>query len=119
MVKEAVAVLLVGLAGSASAHSLLLESVPANGEVRERVERVTIRYSQELDTKRSRFRVFDAGGRQVGTRDGRVDLNDPDHASLLLTLPAPLPPGRYTVRWTAVSAEDGDVTRDELGFVVK
>lgn len=103
----------------AAAHALLVRSDPDDGAVLARSpERVTAWYSQELATGMSTIQVFDAEGRQVDIGDGGVDLNDPDHASMVVSLPVPLPDGTYTVRWTAVSAEDGDPTQGEFTFSV-
>jgi len=110
---------LVLLVVAATAHALLARSDPEDGAVLEQPPaQVTAWYSQELDTGRSTLQVFDVEGRQVDNGDGSVDLNDPDHASLLVSLPASLPDGTYLVHWAAVSAEDGDPTEGEFTFSV-
>lgn len=107
------------LAVGAAAHALLLRSEPAAGAaLAQSPERVIAWFSQELDTGFSALQVVDGEGRQADSGDGGVDLNDPDHASLVVTLPADLPAGRYTARWTAVSADDGDTTDGEFFFTV-
>ena len=63
-------------------------------------------FSQEL-MKASTIDVVDEAGNQVDLGDGRVDLDDPDRKLMLVSLPA-LPTGVYTVRWSTLSAEDGD-----------
>ncbi len=103
----------------ATAHALLLKSEPETGAVlAQPPQRVIAWFSQELDTGFSTLLLLDAQGRQVDNGDGGVDLNDPDHASLIVTLPPSLPPGVYTAHWTAVSAEDGDTTEGEFTFNV-
>lgn len=107
--------LLLSLA--AGAHALMVKSEPpADKPQAQPPNRITAWYSQELDTRMSAMRVFDAQGRQVDTGDGRVNLNDPDHASMVVTLPEGLPGGSYVVRWTAVSVEDGDPTGGEFSI---
>ncbi len=107
------------LAAGAAAHALLLRSEPAAGAaLAQSPERVIAWFSQELDTGFSALQVVDGEGYQVDAGDGGVDLNDPDHASLVVTLPADLPAGRYTAHWTAVSADDGDTTEGEFFFTV-
>ncbi len=71
-------------------------------------------FSQELDTGSSSLRLLDAAGRQVDNGDGGVDLNDPDHTSMFVTLPSTLPDGRYTAHWAVVSMADGDATEGEF-----
>lgn len=103
----------------ATAHGLLVRSDPEDGAVLEQSPaQVTAWYGEELDTSRSTLQVFDPGGRQVDNGDGGVDLNDPDHASMIVSLPVSLPDGTYLVHWAAVSAEDGDPTEGEFTFSV-
>lgn len=99
-------------------HAGLIRSVPAAGErLAESPPQVTLWFDGELATPESTLKVFDAGGRQVDAGDGYVDLDDPDHASMIVTLP-PLPEGVYTVRWRAVYGEDSDVVEGEFDFIV-
>lgn len=102
----------------ASAHQVTLESsIPAAGEqVNQAPPQVVLYFSEELDTKQSSLRVFDAQAKQVDLQDGGVDLDDPAHASLKASLP-PLPEGVYTVRWVAMLL-DGDATGGEFQFAV-
>ncbi len=107
------------LSGVGLAHALLLKSEPEDEAVLEQApEQVVAWFSQELDTSFSIFQVFDSQNRQVDNGDGGVDLFDPDHASMIVTLPESLPNGTYLARWTVVSAEDGDLTEGEFSFIV-
>lgn len=116
----------VGLAGlmlmlpmAAGAHALLVKSEPSAGEPLDlSPQRLTAWYSQELESRMSSMRVYGPDGSQVDNGDGRVDLNDPDHLSMVVTLPEGLPPGDYSVRWNVVSAEDGDPTEGEFSILV-
>jgi len=111
--------LLMLVVSTAAAHALLLKSKPADGEVLARPpDRVQAWFSEELDTRLSSMQVFDAGGAQVDNGDGGVDLNDPDHASMLVTLPSNLPNGTYTVRWAAVTLDDNGLSQGEFIFGV-
>jgi methionine-rich copper-binding protein CopC len=60
--------------------------------------------------------VFDARGNEVTTEDAKVDPTD--RRRLSVALPANLPAGEYVVRWTTLSAEDGDTASGELRFRV-
>ncbi len=109
----------IWLAAVVSAHGpeVLQKTEPADGVVLEQSPaQVTAWFSDELDTKLSTLQVFDSTGRQVDNGDGGVDLNDPDHATLIVSLPA-LPAGEYTARWT-VTLDDGDSVKGEFTFRV-
>lgn len=107
------------LVAVALAHGVLVKSEPENNAVLEQgPDQVIAWFSQELETRPSSIQVFDTEGNQVDSGDGGVDLNDPDHASMLVSLPASLPDGIYIVRWTAVSATDSDTTEGEFSFGV-
>lgn len=107
------------LATGVAAHAVMVKSDPESEEVREQSpEQVVAWFSEELDAGPSTMQVFDTQGRQVDDGDGGVDLNDPDHASMVVSLSELLPNGVYTVRWVAVSAEDDDLTEGEFTFAV-
>lgn len=104
---------------SVSAHALLVKSNPEHkAELNQPPKQVVAWFSQELETKFSTMQVYSADGRQVDKGDGGVDLYDPDHDSLVVSLPNALPEGHYIVRWTVVSADDGDPTQGEFNFIV-
>ncbi|MFQ5577407.1 MAG: copper resistance protein CopC [Anaerolineae bacterium] len=107
------------MVSAAAAHALLLKSEPADGELlAQSPERVQAWFSEELDSRLSSMQVFNTGGAQVDTGDGGVDLNDPDHASMIVTLPPALPDGAYTVRWAVVTPDDNGLTQGEFAFGV-
>lgn len=90
------------------AHAEYIKSMPSDGSsLVQAPERVTAWFGGELEVTGSSMSVFDAQGRQINTTEGSVDLNDPDHASMVVSLPPGLAPGIYTVRWVAVSNADG------------
>jgi len=108
------------LAAVALAHrsDILLKSEPAAGAVvQQSPARVVVWFSTELDTGPSRLQVFATDKRRVDSGDGGVDLHDPDHASLRVSLPA-LPDGAYTVRWRGAVSEDGDIVEGTFTFTV-
>lgn len=107
------------LVAVAAAHAVLVESEPENSAVLEQTPaQVIVRFDHELETKLSSIHVFDTAENQVDNGDGSVDLNDPDHASILASLPESLPNGKYSVHWKTVSAHDGDTTEGEFFFKV-
>ena len=104
---------------SVSAHANLAESTPRNGEqVSTSPKEVVATFTEELETDGSTMRVFDENGRQVDNGNGGVDLFDPDHKTMIVTLPANLPKGKYTVEWVSLSLEDGDEVDGAFAFGV-
>jgi len=109
------AMLLVTLVAAHGAE--LLGADPAPGAVLDTPPgQVRTWFGGELNVDKSLLQVFDGDGRQVDNRDGGVDTNDSDHASMVVSLPA-LPDGAYTVRWYAVLG-DGDPTEGLFHFTI-
>jgi copper transport protein len=111
-------VLLAGMVTAVSAHdAAIVKSIPANGDVlAESPPQVKAWFEEELVSGESTMAVFSAQGEQVDNGDGGVDLNDPDHAIMIVTLPS-LPDGSYTVQWHAALL-DGDATDGAFAFAV-
>jgi methionine-rich copper-binding protein CopC len=106
------AALAVFLASAASAHSLLLASVPAAETVVASPPAITLRFNNRVEKKLSQIRLVPAQGspRVLPVRtDGAVD-------TLEAPLP-PLPPGRYRVEWRVLST-DGHVVSGVFAFRV-
>ncbi len=92
-------------ADSALAHARYVSHEPTLGagfDGAPTTLRVT--FSQELRLA-SAIKVSDGYGTQVDLGDGRVDQDDPDRKSMLVSLPW-LEAGAYAVEYVAVSAED-------------
>lgn len=101
-----------------SAHEVtFLQSDPMNGAiVAQAPAQIRAQFGEELQTGVSILQVFNADGHRVDSEDGQVDLTDPDHASLVVDLPA-LPDGAYRVRWYIVLL-DGDASESSFSFFV-
>jgi methionine-rich copper-binding protein CopC len=114
----AISLMLFFLIAAAPAHEIdVAESDPGSGEVLDTSPpRVYLRFEEELQTPESRVAVYDSQGKQVDAGDGGVDLEDPDHAALVASLP-PLPNGAYTVQWEVLLL-DGDRSEGEFIFYV-
>lgn len=107
------------LAPAVAAHARLARSEPAaDAVVAAAPAMVKLWFTEELRTQGTTAEVVDAQGRRVDRGDAQVDLNDPDRKLVVLSLQPNLPHGTYTVRWTSVSAEDGDTERGEFQFHV-
>jgi methionine-rich copper-binding protein CopC len=102
------------LPGSAVAHAELVRPIPADGEtVTAPVTVISGRYSEDM-AGNSKLQVLDQNVTTVAT--GGVD---PEDDRRMVARPAsPLGNGTYTVKSTTVSAEDGDIDRQEWTFSV-
>jgi methionine-rich copper-binding protein CopC len=106
------------MAVTVAAHAKLVRAEPRPGSTVTMSPAVAHAwFNDELDVKRSLMRVTDRNGARVDRGDGRVDLDDLDRKSMLVQL-RPLTPGTYTVRWTAVSADDQYVARGTYRFTI-
>ncbi|MCB9423083.1 MAG: copper resistance protein CopC [Ardenticatenaceae bacterium] len=95
----------------------VIKSEPADGAVlAESPSEVTAWFEEELVSGQSTMSVLNIQGVQVDNGDGGVNLNDPDHASMIVTLP-PLSDGVYTVQWHATLL-DGDASDGSFTFTI-
>ena len=94
-------------------HAELVFSDPGDGATITTPSSVTAVFDEEIDPEASSLIVENAAGEQIAT--GTVDLDDP--VRMTADLPAQ-PDGVYTVRWTAVSADDAAVERGTYTFNV-
>jgi methionine-rich copper-binding protein CopC len=107
----------LGLASQASAHATLVKSTPAADAVlTQQPSAIRAWYSEEVAVKGSFIRLYDSADKLLAS--GGVDLNDHNHESMKL-IPPLLPPGTYTIKWHAISADDNHVTQDEFRFTVQ
>ena len=104
----------------AAAHTTTITKAdPAVGStVAQSPAQVMAQFSEEVVSRGSTLKVLDASGKQVSQGDGKLDLNDPNHQTMLAALPSPLSDGVYTVQYHVVLT-DGDATDDSYKFTVK
>lgn len=101
-------------AGSVSAHAEVVTATPAKGStVTAAVSQVVVTYSEVLSPD-SRLSILDPSGTRIAV--GTPDPAD-DHR-IVATLDPALTSGTYTVRSTSISAEDGDLDRQQWTFTV-
>lgn len=103
----------VGVAGTAAAHPTLLFTEPAaDTAVSDAPQAITLMFNEQISIGSDAIVVLDKGGRTVSmgapktARGGQV---------VTARLAAPLPPGSYTVRWR-VTGTDGDLVEEEFRF---
>lgn len=109
----------LALGRGARAHAPVpVDASPAPGAVlAESPESVVLVFEEELVSGLSTIQVLDANDAQVDDGSGGVDLEDPEHATLIASLPKPLPEGVYTVVYTVVLL-DGDRASGSYRFAV-
>jgi methionine-rich copper-binding protein CopC len=127
-VKTLVAAVLGGVVAcltvaAAFAHAEPATISPGDGAVVNAVP-ATIVYEMSQDMARqdgaggqpaNNLEVFDASGKKVSTENAVVD--DTDRSKLTLKMPATLAVGTYTVKWTTLSADDGDAANGQFTFI--
>jgi methionine-rich copper-binding protein CopC len=91
---------------------------PINGTVSATPAQVEIWFGEEVDTEQTTIAVFGPDGSQADLGDTTVDLNDPEHKHVTVSLKPGLPSGVYTVEWESVSAEDRDEASGSFTFTV-
>ena len=91
--------LMITVAGQAMAAASLVSTTPeASGTVTERPSQIDLQFSETL--RRIDIAVSGPKGRRVTTT---VELNQNDKSQVFASFWDRLAPGRYSVRWTAVS----------------
>ena len=98
---------------SASAHSELVSSSPADGDVvTASPSEIVLTFSAALDPKKSSIVLKDASGSKLATAGV-----DPAKNTVMRMTPPELAPGEYEIDWTSV-ATDGDLLRGKVSFTV-
>ena len=102
------------------AHAKLDKCDPAVGStVAVAPSQVKCTLTEEVDTKTATMSVFDASGAQVDKKDARLDLNDPDRKTLIVSLDtSKMKSGNYTVKYHFFTPDDSGITDGEFQFVV-
>jgi LPXTG-motif cell wall-anchored protein len=115
-----VAALSLGIFQVAFAHAKIDHCTPAvDATVAQVPDQVVCVMSEEIDTKLSTMSVWDATGVQVDKQDAHVDLNDPDHKTLLVSLDtSSITNGVLTVKYHTVTPDDNGITDGTFQFVV-
>ncbi len=100
------------LAGSALGHARLRSTLPAaDAELRAAPKTLTLTFNEPA---RLAVLTLSAGGKEFPVT---VDRNAPAAAQVVIALP-PLTPGKYLVQWSALSPDDGHVTKGAFSFAI-
>jgi len=112
--RAAVVALVLLAAAVAYPHAFPVRADPRVGStVAAAPAKVTIWFDGEIEGAFSKIEVYDAAERRMDKNDPRIDAS---RTRLEVDLP-PLPPGKYQVRWTALSV-DTHVTEGRFTFTV-
>ncbi|HEX3096976.1 MAG TPA: copper resistance CopC family protein [Usitatibacter sp.] len=115
MKRAIVGLALALLPPAAFAHAFLEHAEPRVGsKVDHAPGEVTLRFSESLEPAFSTVEVLDAAGHRVDRNDRKVDPKD---AAVMRVSVPPLGPGKYRVKWRALSA-DTHVTQGDFTFEV-
>jgi copper resistance protein C len=99
-------------AGPCMAHAKLKSSAPAdNAQLAAAPKTLTLNFSEAAQLA---VLKLTADGKEIP-----IAVDKTAKASQTFTLPLPaLAPGKYTVQWSAVAADDGHVTKGSFAFSV-
>ncbi|MFF4566850.1 copper resistance CopC/CopD family protein [Streptomyces sp. NPDC001435] len=101
--------LLLGGAGTASAHAALRSTDPADGSVlKSAPEYVTLTFTESVALLDDSFRVYDPANHRVRAGEARHAPGSSDTARV--SLPGKLGTGTFTVAWRVVSADSHPVS---------
>jgi copper resistance protein C len=97
------------------AHAIVVRTSPAQGGVgAENIGKVDVWYDAGIRDAFAALAVVSASGERVDKRDAAIDSADPSHVSVSVNR---LNPGKYTVRYRALSA-DGHLVSGAWEFEV-
>jgi methionine-rich copper-binding protein CopC len=109
-------VISLSAAETASAHAIIVRTSPPQGGVGEaNVGKVDVWYDAGIRDAFAALAVVSASGERVDKHDAAIDSADPAHVSVGVN---PLTPGKYTVRYRALSA-DGHMVSGAWDFEVR
>lgn len=100
---------------SAAAHPKLLKGLPVAGSRGAAPREIRLTFNEAITPALSRIALFDVKKQTVTL--GTLVVASDDPRALVVSITAPMAPGRYTVRWQAAAA-DGHPVRGSFTFEV-
>ncbi len=98
------------------AHAIIVKTSPAQGGVAPgNIGKVDVWYDAGIRDSLAALAVVSAAGERIDKRDAAIDSADPAHVSVSVN---PMAPGKYTVRYRALSA-DGHMVSGAWEFDVQ
>ena len=111
--------LLLAVSSQAFAHAMLETAVPSAGSTVAAADKIRLSFTEALEPHFSTIALAIRDGRDGKPVETPTAAVDPaDAKSLVLTLAAPLVPGKYHVAWSVVSV-DTHKTQGSFDFTVK
>ncbi len=102
--------------GAAVAHAIIVRtSPPQSGVGAADIGKVDVWYDAGIREAFVALAVVNGAGERIDKRDAAIDASDPAHVTVGVN---PLTPGKYTVRYRALSA-DGHMVSGAWEFEVK
>ncbi len=103
---------LLAVCGDAIAHAKLRSSIPANNaRLTDSPPVMSLRFNEDVQLA---MLTLVGGAKDIPLR---VDLNAKAAPEVSVKLP-PLAPGRYELKWSALSPSDGHVMKGSVSFTV-
>jgi methionine-rich copper-binding protein CopC len=98
------------------AHAIIVKTSPPQGGVTQgNIGKVDVWYDAGIRDSLAALAVVSAAGERIDKRDAAIDTADPAHVSVSVN---PMIPGKYTVRYRALSA-DGHMVSGAWEFDVQ
>jgi copper transport protein len=93
-------------ATAASAHAVLLQTTPTNGQILNQAPRsISLRYNEPVEANLGSVRLFDTSGRRIDTSGP----SKPSAEEVEVAVRTKLGPGAYVVTWRVISADSHPV----------
>ena len=99
----------------AQAHAKLVSADPAPDSKVGSPKNITLNFSEAIAKNFSSFKIIDGSGKEISL----MKMDAKDGQSLTAMPNGTLPPGHYTISWTAVSTDDGHKMTGTYSFTVK
>ena len=117
MQRVALAVVAFALAATAAqAHARLVKATPGVGATVASPTEIRLKFSEGVEPRFSKIVLTTADG--VAIELGAANTESGNASVFAAPIAKPLPPGAYTVRWSAVST-DTHHTQGDFSFTVK
>jgi methionine-rich copper-binding protein CopC len=117
MQRVALAVVAFALvATTAHAHARLFKATPGVGATVASATEIRLKFSEGVEPRFSKIALTAADGAAIAL--GVANTESGDASVFAAPIATPLPPGVYTVRWSAVST-DTHHTQGDFSFTVK
>jgi len=114
--RTAIASAFILAATAAHAHAKLVKATPAVGGTVATANEIRLTFSEGVEPRFSRISLTAADGSTVPLGAAKVEGGDP--TVFVAPIAKPLPPGAYTVHWSAVLT-DTHHTQGDFQFTVK